>query len=206
VISEEHVTTTERQNCWRRCHPSFSTASGVQSLPEHQGEGADDHGVGDPLVVCCVRLRMGNPPTASRMNERKTSALTKCCDCLRSEGSLHYSRPVSELTRTEQLAYLRAEHVGLLEQLRTLRSEFEALRSAPAPQQEWTAYCQRIEAYKNLLANHCTALEWTRYPPCGRTNVPSPLRHLQIPFLAPSQPPRARAVAQQDKAADRAVA
>jgi hypothetical protein len=87
-----------------------------------------------------------------------------------------------------------------------LRSELEALRSADAPQQEWTAYGQRIEAYKNLLANHCTALEWTRYPPCGRTNVPSLLSHIQIPLSAPSQPPRALAVAQEEQAADLAVA
>jgi hypothetical protein len=110
------------------------------------------------------------------------------------------------LTRTEQLAYLRAEHAGLVEQLRTLRSEFEALRSANAPRRAWVAYFQRFEAYKNLLANHYIALEWTRYPPCGRTNVPSPLRHTQIPFSAPPQSPRALAVAQQDKAADLAVA
>jgi hypothetical protein len=114
--------------------------------------------------------------------------------------------PSHKLSRTEQLAYLRAEHAGLVEQLRTLRSEFEALRSANAPRRAWLAYCQRIEAYKNLLANHCIALEWTRYPPCGRTNVPSPLRHTQILFSAPPQPPRALAIAQQDKAADRAVA
>jgi len=79
------------------------------------------------------------------------------------------------LTRTEQLAYLRAEYACLLDQLRTLRSEFEVLRRAHAPRRAWVAYRQRMEAYKNLLANHCIALEWTRYPPCGRTNVPSPL-------------------------------
>jgi hypothetical protein len=63
-----------------------------------------------------------------------------------------------------------------------------------------------MEAYKNLLANHCIALEWMRYPPCGRTDVPSPLRHISIPFSAPSQPPCALAVAQEDEGADRAVA
>jgi hypothetical protein len=112
------------------------------------------------------------------------------------------------LTRSEQLAYLLAEHARLVEQLRTLRSEFEAalLRSAHIPRHGWAAYTQRIREHRSLLANHRIALEWTRYPPCGRTNVPSPLRHLQIPFLAPSQPPRARSVAQQDKAADLAIA
>src|SRR4029453_369654 len=127
--------------------------------------------------------------------------VTKCCDCLSSERSLQYPRPASELTRTEQLAYLCAEHVRLTEQLCTLRSDFEALRSAHAPQQEWTAYCQRMEAYKNLLANHCIALEWTRYPPCGRTSVPSLLRRTQILFSAPPQPPRAFAVAQDEETA-----
>jgi hypothetical protein len=110
------------------------------------------------------------------------------------------------VTRTEQLAYLQTEHVRLTEQLRTLRTEFEALRRASAPRQAWVAYCQRMEAYKNLLANHCIALEWTRYPPCGRTNVPAPLRDTQILFFSALQPPRALSVAQQDKAADRAVA
>jgi hypothetical protein len=110
------------------------------------------------------------------------------------------------LTRTEQLAYFCAEHVRLTEQLRTLRSEFEVLRSAHAPRQEWTAYCQRMEAYKNLLANHCIALEWMRYPPCGRTDVPSPLRHISIPFSTPSQPSCALAIAQEEEAADLAVA
>jgi hypothetical protein len=110
------------------------------------------------------------------------------------------------LTPTEQLEYLRAEHVRLTEQLRTLRSEFEALQSTHAPQQEWMAYCHRMEAYKNLLANHCIALEWMRYPPCGRTDVPAPLRHTQILFSAPPQPPYALPVAQEDEAADLAVA
>jgi hypothetical protein len=119
---------------------------------------------------------------------------------------VRYIHRARTLTRTEQLAYLRDEHVRLTEQLRMLRSEFEALRSAHAPQQEWTAYCQRIEAYKNLLANHCTALEWARYPPCGRTSAPSPLRHTQILFSAPSQPPCALGVAQEEEAADLAVA
>jgi len=43
VIGEEHVTTTWRQSCWKKV------------------EVADDHGVCDPLVVHCVRLRVGNP-------------------------------------------------------------------------------------------------------------------------------------------------
>ena len=144
------------------------------------------------------------------MKRGRRPQVTKCCDCLPSESSLPFvGIPVTEvphkLTRTEQLAYLRAEHAGLVEQLRTLRSEFEALRSAKAPRRAWEAYCQRIEAYKNLLANHYIALEWTRYPPCGRTSVPSPLRHIQIPFSAPPQPPCAL-VAQEDEAADLAVA
>jgi ribosomal 50S subunit-associated protein YjgA (DUF615 family) len=109
------------------------------------------------------------------------------------------------LTHTEQLAYLCAEHVRLTEQLRTLRSEFEALRSARASQEEWMAYCQRMEAYRNLLANHYIALEWTRYPPCGRTNLRSPLRHTQILVSAPPEPPRACAVAQDEEAADLAA-
>ena len=215
MISEAHVTTTERQNCWRRCsylpfssssrcHPSFSSSSGVQSLPEHQGGGADDHGVCDPLVVCCVRSRVGNPPTASRMNVRNVRRSRNVVIVF--VLKVRYILRRTDVTRTEQLAYLRAEHARLVEQLRTLRSEFEALRSAHAPRQAWAAYCQRIEAYRNLLANHCIALEWMRYPPCGRTNVPSPLRHTPIPFSAPSQPPRALAVAQQDEAADLAVA
>jgi hypothetical protein len=111
------------------------------------------------------------------------------------------------LTPTEQLAYLRAEHVRLLEQLRTLRSEFEALRrSARVPPHEWAAYAQRMREHRSLLANHRIALEWTRYPPCGRIRVPSALRHIPIPFSVPSKSPRALAVAQQDKAVDLAVA
>lgn len=146
----------------------------------------------------------GDSPTAARMSVRYVRTLTKCCHCVVTEIRLH-SRDATELTRTEQLAYLCAEHARLLEQLRTLRSEFEELRRAHPPQEEWTAYCQRIEGYKNLLANHCIALEWTRYPPCGRTNVPSPLRHIQIPFCAPSQAPCAL-VAQEDETANLAVA
>jgi hypothetical protein len=109
------------------------------------------------------------------------------------------------LTPTEQLAYLHDEHACLLEQFRTLRSEFEALRRAYVTPHEWAAHRERVQAYRSLLANHLIALEWMRYPPCGRTNVPSPLRHIQIPFSAPSQPPCAL-VAQEDGAADLAVA
>jgi hypothetical protein len=99
------------------------------------------------------------------------------------------------VTRTEQLAYLREEHVRLLEQFRTLRSEFQALRNAHVAPHEWAAHSQKVQEYKNLLANHRIALEWMRYPPCGRTNVPSPLRHIPVPLSALPQPPRARAVA-----------
>jgi hypothetical protein len=110
------------------------------------------------------------------------------------------------LTRTEQLAYLREEHVRLLEQFRTLRSEFQALRNADVPPHEWAAHSHKVQEFTNLLANHRIALEWMRDPPCGRTSVPSPLRHTRIPFSAPPQPPRALAVAQQDKAADLMIA
>jgi hypothetical protein len=84
------------------------------------------------------------------------------------------------LTRTEQLAYLRAEHRRLLEQLRTLRSEFEALRRADVPPHELAAHYERVQAYRSLLANHRIALEWMRYPPCGRASVPSPLRDTRV--------------------------
>jgi hypothetical protein len=105
------------------------------------------------------------------------------------------------MTNTEQLAYLRAEHVRLTEQFRTLRSECEALRRAHVPRHEWAAHFERVQAYRSLLANHRIALEWMRYPPCGRTNLASPLRRVQIPFSAPSQPSCALVV-QEDEAAD----
>jgi hypothetical protein len=111
------------------------------------------------------------------------------------------------LTRAEQLAYLLAEHARLVEELRTLRSEFEALlRSAHVPRHGWAEYAERMREHRSRLANHRIALEWTRYPPCGRTAVPSPFRHPAIPFSARSQSPRALAVAQEDKAADFAFA
>jgi MEDS: MEthanogen/methylotroph, DcmR Sensory domain len=100
--------------------------------------------------------------------------VTKCCDCVGREIRLH-SGHATALTLTEQLAYLRAEHVRLLEQFRALRSEFEALRRAHVLPHEWAATFQRMREFRNLLANHRIGLEWMRYPPCGRTSVPSPL-------------------------------
>jgi hypothetical protein len=116
------------------------------------------------------------------------------------------------MTRLEKLAYLRGEHARLVEQFRTLRSEFEALQRARAPRHGCAAYSQRLREYaqqlrehRSLHANHRIALEWTRYPPCGRTSVPSPLRHIPIPFSASSRPPCAFAVAHEEEAADLAA-
>jgi hypothetical protein len=106
------------------------------------------------------------------------------------------------VTRSDQRAYLRAEHACLVEQLHTLRSEFEALRCGP--RHDWAEFVQRVRAYRSLLANHRIALEWTHCPP--GTRVPSPLRHIPVPFSAPSQPPRTLSVAQHDQAADLAIA
>ena len=77
------------------------------------------------------------------------------------------------MTRAEQLAYLRAEHARLAEQLRTLCSEFKALlRSPHVPRHGWAVYARRMGEHRGLLANHRIALEWMMYPPCGRTRVP----------------------------------
>ena len=121
---------------------------------------------------------------------------------------VRYIHRRKDVTRSEKLAYLRAEHARLVEQFRTLRSEFEAalLRNAHVPRHGWSTYAQRIGEHRSLLANHRIALEWTLFPPCGRTRVPSSLRHTTVPFSAPSQPPRTLSVAQHDQAADLAIA
>jgi hypothetical protein len=86
---------------------------------------------------------------------------------------------------TEQLAYLRAEHVRLRKQFCTLRSEFEALRRGHVSPQEWAATFQRLLEYRHLLVSHRIALEWML---------------LKTLFSAPSQPPCAFAVAQEEEA------
>jgi hypothetical protein len=105
------------------------------------------------------------------------------------------------LTRTEALTYLRAERLCLDEQLRSLDSEFEALRKAQFPQQEFAEYCHRMQAYWNLVENHFIAVEWTLYPPCGRTNRSSP-----FVVLTPTEAPSALAIAQHVETEDLAVA
>jgi hypothetical protein len=93
-----------------------------------------------------------------------------------SPGDIRYSpishTPVSTpVTRTEQLAYLRAESRDLAERLRTLYIEFEALRSAHCPPRQWAAHRERMEEYWALVANHHIAFAWMFHPPCGRMNT-----------------------------------
>jgi hypothetical protein len=165
-------------------------------------------------VLRAVHL-WGTPPNrvAKECAEEPVPQITKCCEhCEKNDVALglqgRYIRVAKALTPTEQLAYLRAEHACLVEQFRTLRSEFEALlRFHILPHERAaTAHRERMQAFRSLLANHRIGLEWMRYPPCGRTNVPSPLRDTRIPFSGSSQPPCAFAVAQEEETADRAVA
>ena len=105
------------------------------------------------------------------------------------------------LTRIEQLTYLRAEHGHLTERFRTLRREFEGLRSANVSNvSERAAFELKLREHRGLLANHRIALEWTLHPPCGRTSLPrSPRTTL---FFTPATLSRARAVAPQHEATD----
>jgi hypothetical protein len=97
---------------------------------------------------------------------------------------------------------IKGSHGGrigrLSEQFRTLQREFEALRSANVS--EWAAFQLKLQEHRGLLANHHIALEWTLYPPCGRTSLPRSSRTTL--FFTPAAPPRARAVAPQNEATD----
>jgi hypothetical protein len=92
-----------------------------------------------------------------------------------SPGDIRYS-PIPHtplchtVTRTQQLAYLRAESRDLVERLRRLYSEFEALRRAHFPPREWAAHRKRMQEYWGLVANHHIAFAWTFHPPCGQMN------------------------------------
>ncbi|HEU5254421.1 MAG TPA: hypothetical protein VFU28_00405 [Vicinamibacterales bacterium] len=79
-----------------------------------------------------------------------------------------------------------------------MRSEFEALRDGSVL--EWSAFQLKLQEHRGLLANHRIALEWMRHPPCGRTSPPRSSR--MTLFFTPATPPRARAVAPQNEAAD----
>ena len=137
---------------------------------------------------------VGHAPTRCRIECVKTHR------CLSSDVCYIRVAPTRShrLTRIEQLRYLRAEHSRLTEQFRTLRSEFETLRGADIA--EWAAFQLKLQEYLGLLANHHIALEWTLYPPCGRTSPPRSSRTTL--FFTPAPPPRARAAAPQNEATD----
>lgn len=72
------------------------------------------------------------------------------------------------VTRTEQRAYIRAEHERLTAEHLRLRSAFETLRMNGFPQQELGAHIRRMRAYIELLENHLIGLDWMRRPPWER--------------------------------------
>jgi hypothetical protein len=73
------------------------------------------------------------------------------------------------MTRSEQRAYLRAEHERLRAEHLRLRSEFEALCKTGLSQVELRAHVHRMRAHLDLLGNHLVGLEWMRHPPWERT-------------------------------------
>ena len=72
------------------------------------------------------------------------------------------------MTRTEQRAYLRAEHERLMMEHLRMRRDFEALRMRDFSKYEVRAQIQRLRAHFNLLENHLLGLDWMRRPPWDR--------------------------------------